>query len=307
MPATRIASLLPSATEIVYALGCGNQLVARSHECDYPATALDAPACTRPRLDAQAPSAKIDEAVKDAAAKGLSLFEIDEEILWEARPDLIITQAHCDVCAVSEKDIAARVESWPGPPPEILTLNPSRFAHLWDDMKRIAAALGLPDDGKQAISDYKMRCVNVIERAALASRKPSVLTLEWLDPLMAGGNWIPDMIEMAGGKNLLAEVGKHSDWIGIDDIAAANPDVIVLIPCGFDLARTLREAALLEQLPGWNKLKAVKKKRVYATDGNAFFNRPGPRLVDSLEIFGEMFYPGMIEFGHERVHWKSVY
>ena len=306
MPATRIASLLPSATEIVCALGCGNQLVARSHECDYPATALDAPACTRTRIDVEQPGAAIDQAVKQATAEGRGLFEIDADVLREARPDLILTQAHCDVCAVSEKELAGILNAWPGPKPEVITLNPTRFAHLWEDMKRVAAALGLPDDGKDTISDYKLRCVNVIERAALPTRKPSVLTLEWLDPLMSGGNWIPDMVEMAGAENLLSTAGKHSGWIDMDQIVEANPDVIVLLPCGFDLERTLKEAEQLEQLPGWSKLKAVKKRRVYATDGNAFFNRPGPRLVDSLEIFGEIFYPGMIEFGHERVHWKAL-
>lgn len=306
MPAKRIASLLPSATEIVCALGCGGQLVAQSHECDYPATARNAPVCTRPRIDPTQSGAKIDQAVKAATAAGEPLFEIDEALLREARPDLILTQGQCAVCAVDAEQIAGMVASWPSPP-EILTLRPARFAHLWDDMKRVAAALGLPDDGKDQIADYKQRCVNVIERAALPTRKPSVLTLEWLDPLMSGGNWIPDMVEMAGGENLLSKTGEHSGWIKMEDVAAANPDVIVLLPCGFNLERTLDEALALESLPGWNKLNAVRKKRVYAADGNSFFNRPGPRLVNSLEILGEMFYPGMIEFGHERTHWKSIY
>lgn len=307
MSAKRIASLLPSATEIVCALGCGNQLVARSHECDYPATARDAPVCTQARIDVEKSSAGIDQAVKTAAAAGQPLFGIDSQTLRDARPDLILTQAHCEVCAVSSEDLTDIIRSWPGPAPEVVSLSPTRFAHLWDDMKRVAAAIGLPDDGKEPISEYKLRCVNVIERAALPTRKPSVLALEWLDPLMAGGNWIPDMIEMTGAVNLIAKAGEHSGWITMEQITAADPDVIVLLPCGFDLARTLKEAELLEQLPGWRQLKAVKKKRVYATDGSSFFNRPGPRLVDSLEILGEMFYPGMIEFGHERVHWKPVY
>jgi iron complex transport system substrate-binding protein len=306
MSATRIASLLPSATEIVCALGCGTQLVARSHECDHPASATDAPVCTRTRINPTRSSLAIDQAVKETAAAGQPLFEIDASALTRSRPDLILTQGQCSVCAVSEEDIDRVIDSWPKPP-DIISLRPTRFAHLWDDMKRVAAALDLPDDGKAIIAEYKQRCVNVIERAALPIRKPSVLTLEWLDPLMSGGNWIPDMVEMAGGENVLTRAGEHSDWIEMDAIVAADPDIIVLLPCGFDLQRTLDEAKTLEAKPGWKDLKAVRKRRVYATDGHAFFNRPGPRLVDSLEILGEIFYPGMIEHGHERVHWRSLY
>jgi iron complex transport system substrate-binding protein len=307
MPVKRIASLLPSATEIVCALGCGVQLVARSHECDYPALAREAPICTRPRINPAASGTEIDKAVKDAAANGLPLFEIDTDLLIRARPDLILTQAQCEVCAVSETEIRSLVASWDPPRPEVLTLNATRFAHLWDDMRRVATAIGLPDDGKAAISDLKHRCVSAIEKAAVSPGNPSVLALEWMDPLMAGGNWIPDMIEMLGGNSLIAKAGEHSDWITLDEIAAANPDVIVLLPCGFNLSRTIAEAAALEKLPGWNQLDAVKNKRVFATDGSSFFNRPGPRLVDSLEILGEIFYPGMIEFGHESAHWQSLY
>lgn len=307
MPSRRIASLLPAATEIVCALGFADRLVARSHECDYPASAQDAPVVTRPRIDPDASSRQIDEAVKQAAGDSSALFEIDAPKLRSLKPDVIITQAHCEVCAVSEKDLSALMEDWDEPRPEIVSLAPVRFPQLWEDIQAVAEAIGARSQCGELLRELKLKCVEVIERAAVATRKPRVLCLEWLDPLMAGGNWIPDMVGMAGGENLLSESGKHSGWISLDEIAAADPQVIVLMPCGFDLSRTLAEVPTLEKMPGWNRLKAVKKKRVYATDGSAFFNRPGPRLVDSLQILGEIFYPGMIEYGHENTHWRKVY
>jgi len=307
MAGPRIASLLPSATEIVCALGCAEYLVARSHECDYPASVQGVEVCTKSRIDGGAPSREIDEQVKKFSADSLSLFEIDAARLRELKPTHFFTQAQCDVCAVSESEVADIFGAEHGDAPKIVSLSPTRFPHLWENITEVADALGVSFDGKQLLKDLKMKCVEVIERAAVATRKPKVLCLEWLDPLMGAGNWIPDMVGMAGGENLVSESGKHSGWITIDDIAAANPDVIVLMPCGFDLPRTLEEVKMLEQHPQWKKLKAVKKRRVFATDGSAFFNRPGPRLVDSLQILGEMFYPGMIVFGHEMKHWKPVY
>lgn len=307
MAVPRIASLLPSATEIVCALGCADYLVARSHECDYPASTQEVEVCTKSRIEVAGSSREIDEQVKKFSAESLSLFEIDTEKLRSLKPTHILTQAQCDVCAVSEKEIITAFGEWPGEAPRIVSLSPTRFPHLWDNISEVADALGVPFDGKQMLTELKQKCVDVIERAALATRKPKVLCLEWLDPLMGAGNWIPDMVGMAGGENLISESGKHSGWITIDDVVAANPDIIVLMPCGFDLQRTLEEVKLLEQQPQWKKLKAVKKRRVFATDGSAFFNRPGPRLVDSLQILGEIFYPGMIVFGHEMKHWKPVY
>ncbi|MGB0582375.1 MAG: cobalamin-binding protein [Limisphaerales bacterium] len=307
MAGPRIASLLPSATEIVCALGCAEYLVARSHECDYPVSAQNATVCTKSRIDAGASGKEIDEQVKKFSAESLSLFEIDSDKLRELQPSHVLTQAQCDVCAVSEKEMCEVFGVGNGAAPEIVSLSPTRFSHLWDNITEVADALRVPFDGKQLLKGLKQKCVDVIERTAVATRKPKVLCLEWLDPLMGAGNWIPDMVGMAGGENLISESGKHSGWITMDDVSAANPDVIVLMPCGFDLERTLKEAKVLEQYPQWNKLKAVKKQRVFATDGSAFFNRPGPRLVDSLQIFGEIFYPGMIVFGHEMKHWKPVY
>lgn len=307
MPGRRIASLLPSATEIVCAVGGADRLVCRSHECDHPASAVDVPIITKARIDVAGGSREIDDAVKKLSADSLSIFEVDLPRLQELEPDIIITQAQCDVCAVSEKDLKDAIRDWEGTKPEIISLAPKRFPDIWDDIRRVSDEIGVGDRGRLLLKELKQRCVGVIEKAAVATRKPGVLCLEWLDPLMAGGNWIPDMVGMAGGDNRLSEGGKHSGWIEMEQVAAENPDVIILMPCGFDLERTLKEAEQLKALEGWNKLKAVKRKRVYAVDGSAFFNRPGPRLVDSLEILGEIFYTGMIEFGHENRHWRSVY
>lgn len=292
---------------MVCALGFADQLVARSHECDFPASAQDAAVVTRPKIDPTASSGEIDQQVKHLAGDSLSLFDVDLEKLRKLKPDVILTQAHCEVCAVSEKDLSELLGDWEGPKPEVVSLSPVRFPQLWEDIKTVADTIGARTQGKELLGDLKLKCVELIERAAVATRKPKVLCLEWLDPLMAGGNWIPDMVGMAGGENVLSESGQHSGWITMDDIAAANPHVIVLMPCGFDLERTRSEVKTLEAMPGWNKLKAVKKKKVYATDGSAFFNRPGPRLVDSLQILGEIFYPGVIEYGHENKHWQRVY
>ena len=307
MSSIRIASLLPSATEIVCSLGFAKQLVARSHECDYPASAQDAAICTRSKINPAASSREIDDQVKKLSTASISLFDVDMDLLRKLNPDLILTQAQCDVCAVSEKEIEAMLGDWGGKRPEIVSLTPTRFPHLWDNIKTVADAIGARSQCKELLDDLKNKCVDLIERSSSATRKPRVLCLEWLDPLMSGGNWIPDMVGMAGGENLMAEAGKHSDWITMEDVSTANPNVIILLPCGFDLQRTITEVKVLESQPGWNKLKAVKKKRVFATDGSAFFNRPGPRLVDSLEILGEIFYPGVIDYGHANKHWRSVY
>jgi iron complex transport system substrate-binding protein len=307
MPSRRIASLLPSATEMVCALGFADELVARSHECNYPAAAASAAVCTKPKIDPAATSVEINGQVKKLSANSLSLFDVDTDLLRKLNPDVILTQAQCDVCAVSEKDLAGLLGEWEGKKPEIVSLQPTRFSHLWDDIRTVAEAIGARTQCKELLGELKPKCVDVIERAAAAKRKPQVVCLEWLDPLMAGGNWIPDMVTMAGGENLIAEGGKHSGWITMEDLTAANPHIIVLMPCGFDLSRTMEAARVLEGLPGWNQLKAVKKKRVFATDGSAFFNRPGPRLVDSLQILGEIFYPGMIDHGHETKHWRPLY
>jgi len=303
----RIVSLLPGATELICALGARGSLVGRSHECDFPDTIRHLPALTAPEIDPAASGAVIDAQVRDAVAAGRPLFRIDAAALRDLRPDIILTQAQCAVCAVSRAELDAVLAEWPGTPPQVVVLNPSRFADLWKDFAAVAEALRLPDLGREWIVPYKERVAEVITRVASGvTRRPKVLALEWLDPLMSGGNWLPEMVELAGGTAVLAQAGGHSPWIDWESVRKEDPEVLVLLPCGLDLARTRSEAASLVGLPGWNTLRAVRNGRVFVTDGNALFNRPGPRLVDSLESMAEMLHPPLVPPRHRGPGWQPL-
>lgn len=307
MPASRIVSLLPAATEMVAALGAADRLVGRSHECDFPESVQRLPAVTSTRIPAAASSETIHRAVSQAVAANEPLFRIDPKALAGLAPDLILTQDHCAVCAVSRSELDGILKSLSGLRPEVLAFAPSRFADLWTDLRRLGAALGLPDEGRSAIAILKQRVVDVIQRVAGVETRPTVACLEWLDPLMGSGNWIPEMIELAGGTPLLGQAGRHSQWVTFDQLKAADPDVLVILPCGFDLPRV---CAALEPLVGqapWTELRAVREGRVFAADGNAYFNRPGPRLVDSLEILAEIVHPQLHpQPSHRNAGWRPV-
>ncbi|MGY8670986.1 MAG: cobalamin-binding protein [Verrucomicrobiia bacterium] len=302
----RIVSLLPSATEIICGLGCADGLVGRSHECDFPAEISDVPICTRSKVDPNATSANIDAAVKALIEKSEPLFEIDGKLLRELNPEIIISQSQCDVCAVSDQDVAALISKWPGNRPQVVSLNASKFAHLWDDIGQVAAALQAKEEGKEYIKELKVRVADVIEGACQTVTRPRVLCLEWLEPLMSAGNWVPDMVSIAGGDNLISTSGEHSGWLTMEEVVAAKPDVIVMMPCGFGLEQTRREAETLSNDPNWQKLKAVKRGQVYAVDGSSYFNRPGPRLIDSLEMLAAMIHSGRQDFGHEGTAWLRI-
>lgn len=301
----RIISLLPSATEMVCALGCGRQLVGRSHECDYPVEVTSLPVCTESKLLPNATSRQIDDQINNLLGASLSIYRLNTRLMQELKPNLIITQSQCDVCAASEADVAKALGNWPGSPPQILSLTPHRLADMWEDMRRVAAVLGVSEHGREVLRPLKNRCVDVIEKSCLLSR-PSVACIEWLDPLMGAGNWVPELVELAGGKSLFGETGKHTGKLRWDELCAADPDVILAMPCGFGLARTRSEIASLLQKPGWGDLKAVRKRRVFACDGSAYFNRPGPRLVESLEILAEILHPEKFHFGHESKAWQKL-
>lgn len=279
----RVASLLPSATEIVAALGCADRLVGRSHECDFPPGLDTLPVCTAPRLDLSGSSAQIDARVKQAVAQAASVYEVLQEPLAAARPDLIITQDQCEVCAVSLADVEAAVCAWTGGATRILSLKPATLADVIGDMERVGAALGLPDRGRAVADGLRRRVADLT--VTPGDPRPRVACIEWTDPPMAAGNWVPELVHLAGGEDVFGTAGEHAPWIGFGDLAAADPDVIVFMPCGFGLERTLDEARQFRaRHPGFGNLKAALAGRVYATDGNSYFNRPGPRLVDSLEI-----------------------
>lgn len=300
---TRIVSLIPSATEIVCALGFESNLVGRSHECDYPAAVRDLPPLTAPKFDLNGDSRQIDERVKQVLRDALSVYRVDEALLNTLSPDFIVTQAQCEVCAVSLKDVERVARECLSTPAQIVSLEPMRIADVLDDICRVAEALGVPDRGSEVVLKLQARMDDIARLAAERLAKPTVACVEWIDPLMAGGNWVPELVQMAGGVNLFGRAGAHSPWMHWDDLWAADPDAIVVLPCGFDIARTRQEMPALTRQPGWHSLRAVREGNVYLTDGNQYFNRPGPRLVESLEILAEILHPDAFHFGHEGSGW----
>jgi iron complex transport system substrate-binding protein len=306
MKPLRIISLLPSATEIVCALAGADLLVGRSHECDFPEEIRHLPVCTRPQIDSSASSVEIDGQVKGKLEQALSIYEVDVEQLKALRPDLIITQAQCEVCAVSLEQVEQALGDWTSQRPHILSLSPKKLADIWDDVRAVGKALDLPDEGKEALKALKLRVVTIIERACMIKKKPTVACIEWLEPLMAAGNWVPELVDLAGGQNLFGEAGKHSPWMEWSELTARNPDIIILMPCGFDIARTQSELSVLSAHAEWSKLKAVKERQVFIVDGNQYFNRPGPRIVDSMEILAEILHPKQFGSEHAGKGWKRI-
>jgi len=299
----RIVSLLPSCTEIVCALGCAERLVGRSHECDFPPEIQSLPVCTSPRVDPAASSAAIDGQIKSLLQGALSIYELDVARLRELRPDIILTQDQCAVCAVSLADLEKALPQVLARHAKIISVAPLRLADVWKDIQTIADALGLHEPGRALLLQLKNRVVDVILKTCLIKKRPSVACLEWLDPLMAAGNWVPEMVELAGGRDALGLPGRPSAWLEWKNLAQLAPDMLVLMPCGFGLERTRREAAALEERPEWRELRAVKSKNVFVADGNHYFNRPGPRVVESIEILAEILQPKLFSFGHENRGW----
>ena len=299
----RVVSLIASSTEIVCALGFEDALVARSHECDWPRSVLALPAVSRPAFATAGSSRAVDLALKERLRRALSIYEVDADLLKKLRPDLIITQTQCEVCAVSPADVERAVCELTDRSARILALEPNGLDDVWTDIRRVAAALGAPERGDELAARLQGRVAGIRERAAALSARPSVAVVEWIEPLMAAGNWMPELVALAGGANLFGEARKHSPWMTWDALLAAEAEVILVSPCGFDIARTRSEMRALTALPGWAALRAVRSGRVYVADGNAYFHRPGPRLVESLEILAEILHPDAFRFGHEGRGW----
>lgn len=302
----RVVSLLPSCTEIVAALGLADALVGRSHECDYPPAVTALPVCTQPAFDVAASSREIDRQVKEKLSAAVSLYEVDFEQLEALRPDVILTQSQCDVCAVSLADVQEAVQCRLSAPAELVSLAPQRLDDLWEDIVRVADTLEVRWKGERVVAELRARVAAVAERAQAASSRPRAACIEWLDPLMGAGNWVPELVELAGAENLCGEPGKHSPWLDWQQLVEQKPEVMVVMPCGFDIERTRGELDSLTELPGWNDLPAVQAGRVYLTDGHQYFNRPGPRLVESLEILAEVMHPAAFDFGHRGKGWCAV-
>lgn len=302
-PRPRVVSLLASATEIVAALGGLDLLVARSHECDFPPEVARLPMVTSPQLDTARPSGAIDRDVKALLEQSLSIYRVDGERLNELKPDLIITQTQCEVCAVTPADVETALAAWTGARPQIVSLAPNALADIFEDIQRVAAALGRSDRGPALVNELRGRMDGIASVAARLDEHPRVACIEWIEPLMAAGNWMPELVALAGGENLFGAAGRHSPWLTLDELAASDPDIILVLPCGFDIARTCVELAALAERPAWRRLRAVRDGRIFLCDGNSYFNRPGPRLADSLEILAEILHPRHFAFGHEGRGW----
>ena len=299
--AQRIVSLLPAATEIVSALGAKDMLVGRSHECDWPPNVSSLPILTTPKIDSTASSVEIDQAIKNSESG--PLFSLDESLLRELGPDLILTQSACSICAVDVEAVASIAASLAlpnGGHPDVLALAPQSLSELIDDIALVGGKIGKQAEATKLIATLNKRMTAVttgtqkfeIDR----KKKPNIALIEWLDPPMSAGNWVPEMIHMAGATDALkADPGK-SHWIQWADVAEADPDIVILIPCGFELERVLTEAKTPAVWPHLKDLRATREGKLFAVDGHHLFNRPGPRLVDSLEVLAELLHPESFQF-----------
>ncbi len=306
MPDLRLLPLIASATEIIHALGLGEFQIGRSHECDFPAAVARLPVCTRPTIPVSGSSDEIDRFVKERLASAVSVYEVDSALIRELRPTHIITQTQCKVCAVSLDDVERALRSEIQTDARVISLEPYALGDLWADIWRVGVACGCPDRAEQLLTSLKQRISEIRDRAATAQTRPSVAAIEWLEPLMPAGNWVPELIEMAAGRNLFGVAGQHSPWMSWDEVIEADPDVIVALPCGFDLARTRNEMPWLRNRPGWNDLRSVRSGEVYVCDGNQYMNRPGPRLVESLQIFAEILHPELFPPTLEHDGWERL-
>lgn len=310
----RIVSLIPSATEIVAALGLFDSIAGRSHACDCPPGIETRPICTAPKFNPSGSSSDVHSRVTELLQSALSVYQVNTDLLSTLRPTHILTQAQCEVCAVSLAEVEKAAAQVMYSQPQIISLQPRTLSDLWNDIAQVAEAMNV--DGYPLIFWLKQRiadCVELVHKAQARSREslfqgnpPRVACIEWIEPLMAAGNWVPELVELAGGRCCFGETGQHSPWMHWDDLVSADPDIIVAMPCGYDLQKTRQEMMVLTQTSEWQTLRAVQTGRVYITDGNQYFNRPGPRLVDSLELLAEIFYPGAVHFGYEGKGWETL-
>jgi iron complex transport system substrate-binding protein len=301
-PDKRIVSLLASATEIVCALGAGEMLVARSHECDNPDWVRKLPSCSEPAFDVSVSSMEIDTEVRRRIRSGEPLYHIDGDLIRDLRPDLLITQAHCEVCAVTPGDIerssACTLSA------QQIALSASTLDDIFKSIRQISQALGLQEQGEALVRREQQRLDMVREKAA-RFRRPTVVMLEWTDPLFAMGNWGPELVEIANGELLLGKKGEYSAAIPAEQLRDADPEYLIVAPCGFNLERSLQEQAILERYPWWQELQAVRKGNLVFADGNLFFNRSGMTISQTAEIIAEIMH-GISFGGTSSAHWRRL-
>ena len=299
----RIVSLLASATEIVCALGAGEMLVGRSHECDNPEWVRRLPACSEPAFDVNASSSEIDAEVRRRLRSGEPLYIIHADLIGSLHPDLLISQEHCEVCAVTPGDVQ-RSSACPGTARQ-LALSASSLEDIFQSILRVAAAIGRDEQGRQLVRRERERLDRVKREAVLLPRK-TVVVLEWTDPVFAMGNWGPELVEIANGELLIGRKGEHSAAIDAAQLRDADPECLIVAPCGFNLERSLRERLLLERYPWWSELRAVRESRVAFADGNLFFNRSGMTVSQTAEIIAEILHGRPFGEATEGVHWQRA-
>ncbi|HVY26271.1 MAG TPA: ABC transporter substrate-binding protein [Polyangiaceae bacterium] len=298
----RIVSLLASGTELTCALGLGGRLVGRSHECDFPAWVERLPVVSRPTFDIGGSSREIDGRVRERLRQGLPLYEVDEQLLVELSPDVLITQTHCEVCAVSPADLAhgspAKLSRTP-----LVALHGSTTDEILRGFVDAARVLGAPEAGERLVRELQSRTAEVAQRVQGLPRS-RVACLEWIEPVFAMGNWGPELVELAGGHNLFGKPGQHSTTLSFEAVCEADPDVLIVAPCGFGLERATQEMRWLGAQPGFRELRASRAGRVFVCDGNLYFNRSSPSLFETPEILAEMLHPAQFEPRHEGRAWR---
>jgi iron complex transport system substrate-binding protein len=297
----RILSLLPCATEIVYRLGLEAHLVGISHECDYPPelSRLALPRVTENKYPLDGSSAEIDAQIQRLVSEGLAVYRVHGDLLQRLLPDVILTQMQCQVCAVNEQDVrAALCEVLCSADVKVVAMNPENLPDIFRDIQLIADACGVSGRGVALNAELQERMQRIARASEPLLPRRTVACIEWIEPLMTGGNWVPALVHMAGGANLFGEAGKHSPYLEWQAVLDRDPDVLVVFPCGWDMARSRRDMHFLTRRPGWGSLRAVLSGNVYMADGNQYFNRPGPRVVESLEILAEILHPELFRFGH---------
>ncbi len=306
----KIVSLLPSATEVVCALGLADSLAAVTHECDFPPEVRDKPVITRSVLGAGLSSAEIDAAVRAQLGDSHSLYAIDQQLLAQIAPALILTQQLCDVCAVAYDDVLAAVQALPRPGPRVLNLEPTTLDDVLGTITQVGEAAKCPAEAARVVAGLRGRIEAVRVRAARANSRPRTVLLEWIDPLFGGGHWDPELVQIAGGHDGIGCLHGPSTRVDWADIRAFAPEVLVVAQCGFGVERTAQDMPTLEALPGYDSLPAVRAGRVFVVNGSDYFSRPGPRLVDSLEMLASMIHPelfGPLQTPHTQAkHWYSA-
>lgn len=294
----RIVSLLPAATEWICEFGGADMLVGRSHECNFPPEVQDRPVVTAPTYEVEGDSAAIDEAVQSHVREGLSLYDVDLERLRDLDPDLIVTQDQCEVCAVSLTELEAGLADWTGGDPSVFSMRPQTLKEVLDEALRLGRMIDRLEPAMRVLANFEtglrgLRDAIGVERRTNPQSLPSVACVEWMEPLMVGGHWMPDVVEMAGGRAVLGTAGEPSRRVDWQEFRETDPAVIVCMPCGFSIEDTRRDVQYLTDRPGWGALSAVESGRVALLDGNAYFNRPGPRLYRAIEVLASVLYPDL--------------